>query len=575
MSVSRKNISYSKCLTAGLLLAASHAPASAATTAPSKCDTALRALLTAPKASGWSSVIARLDGDLTPARASQLHGLQVAVTDRLPIIHSVALRVPTRSLAHLAALPFITHLSYDGEVKKCDEFTVGSSGAGAAFQQYGLTGRGVTVAVLDSGVRQGQDLAGGVAGPTSGVVDAVTLIPGNNFDDQCGHGTHVAGIIAGSGAASTGPYYTHTFYGVARQAGIVNVKVLDANGGGNVSTAIAGLQWVVQNKVKDNIRVVNLSLGHPVGESYTTDPLCQAVEAAWKAGIVVVCAAGNDGRLNAAQAAAAPNEGWGTAYGSIQSPANDPYVITVGATKREDSSKADDKIATYSARGPSRLDLVLKPDIVAPGNRVISLYSWGSTLYTWNTDTGNGLPCSSYENTTWGGASSDYFVLSGTSMAAPVVSGAAALLLQKYPSLTPDTVKARLMVSADKWAQPDGTADPCTFGAGYVDIPAALQSSVTVPAGAYALSPTLSQDGQGNVSIGTSALLAANRCIWGSTSLTDLRCVWGSRCIWGTSTNLLSASRCVWGSSVFSDRCVWGSSDTAVDLSSVALNGEK
>ena len=158
--------------------------------------------------------------------------------------------------------------------------------------------------------------------------------------------------------------------------------MLDGNGQGSVSTVVAGIQWVVSNKAKYNIRVLNLSLGHPVGESYTTDPSCQAVEAAWKAGIVVVCAAGNEGRASATNTAGAANEGWGTAYGSITSPGNDPYVITVGATKSMDGNRADDKIATYSSRGPSRLDLVLKPDLVAPGNHVISLDAGGSTLDT-------------------------------------------------------------------------------------------------------------------------------------------------------------------------------------------------
>ena len=135
-------------------------------------------------------------------------------------------------------------------------------------------------------------------------------------------------------------------------AGLINVRVLDANGQGSLSNVLAGIQWVVANQSTDNIRVLNLSLGHPVSESYTTDPLCQAVEPAWKAGIVVVCAAGNNGRTNLVSVPGAANEGWGTAYGSIQSPANDPHVITVGATKSMDGAKADDKIATYSGRAP-------------------------------------------------------------------------------------------------------------------------------------------------------------------------------------------------------------------------------
>src|SRR5262249_43611400 len=155
-------------------------------------------------------------------------------------------------------------------------------------------------------------------------------------NDLLGHGTHVAGIIAGNGYNSAGLTYYHTFYGIARRANIVNVRVLDDQGLGTVSNVIAGIGWVVGNKAGYNIRVLNMPLGNPVFESYTTDPLNQAVEAAWKAGIVVVCSAGNDGRvsdfvdtLNHPE-----NEGYGTNYGSINVPGNDPYVITVGAMKQ-------------------------------------------------------------------------------------------------------------------------------------------------------------------------------------------------------------------------------------------------
>src|SRR5262249_22460536 len=150
-------------------------------------------------------------------------------------------------------------------------------------------------------------------------------------DDWLGHGSHVAGIIAGNGsqssASGTRSYTTHHFYGIARNANLVSLRVLDELGNGNVSDVVAAIQWAVNNRVQYNIRVMNLSLGHAPGESYMTDPLCQACEAAWKRGIVVVCAAGNDGRKNAIQGLAQDNEGYGTAYGSINSPGNDPYVI--------------------------------------------------------------------------------------------------------------------------------------------------------------------------------------------------------------------------------------------------------
>ncbi len=536
-------------------------------------------------------------GGLTPARQAALARLGAGVTRHLGFIGSVAVTVPSRNLARVAALPFVTHVSCDGQVHKCDEFTVAASGAGAAYQQYGLTGQGVTVAVVDSGVQCNHwDLLDANGDGNSRVIGYADFVPSTNgpklYSDYCGHGSHVAGIIAGNGAASTGSQCTHTYYGIARNASLVNVRVLDQNGAGSVSTVLAGIQWVVAHK-NDNrrapIRVLNLSLGHPVGESYTTDPLCQAVEAAWKAGIVVVCAAGNAGRVSNTVAAGQSNEGYGTAYGSIQSPGNDPYVITVGATKSVDGSRWHDRVATYSSRGPSRLDLVLKPDIIAPGNQVISLDVDWATLNAAYGGT-NMLPYSAYTtaaasgaagtlgaaNRAGAGMSDAYFRLSGTSMAAPVVAGAAALLLQANPRLSPDTVKARLMVSADKWGAPDwrgnptGQADPCTYGAGYLNIPAAIQSSVF--AGQSALSPTLTEDGSGNVAINASGIMSASHVIWGSTGVNDLHVIWGTNAISGSSA--LSASHVIWGSSVFSDHVIWGTSTSAVDLSSVAINGE-
>ncbi len=586
MKLSRKISQQSRLFTlvgAAALLASVPLGAQADTPAQApKADAVVAKLLSAKNAHGSCAVIAQLDGDLTPARSAQIAALGADVTRHLGFIHSAALTLPRRNLAKLAALPFVSHLSYDGAVRKCDEFTVASSGAGTAYQKNALTGLGIGVAVVDSGMRQVDDLNDPVTSNRR-ITAQQNFVPGT-YDptDWCGHGTHVSGIIGGAGQQSTGSQYTHTFYGIARRANLINVRVLDANGAGSVSTAVAGIQWVIANQKAYNIRVLNLSLGHPVGDSYTNDPLCQAVENAWKAGIVVVCAAGNNGRLNAAVTKTDTNEGWGTAYGSIQSPANDPYVITVGATKNADGNRADDKIATYSSRGPSRIDLVLKPDIVAPGNRIVSLYAFNTTLYAWNTSTGNGLPMASY----WNGGSSqsplpvmsgqysaEYFVLSGTSMAAPVVSGAAALMLQASPNLTPDTIKARLMVSADKWLDPTGTADPCTYGAGYLNIPAALASTVTPTQ--PALSPQLSVV-NGLIKINTNVIGSAN--IWGSRAVSGVSTLYGSRAVSGVST--INASRAVSGVSTLYSSSVWGdtsvrvSASPSVDLSCVALKGE-
>ncbi len=573
---------------AALLTAAS--PAAQAQTP--KTDAAVAALLAAKTAHGSCAVIAKIDGDLTPARQARLAALGADVTRRLDFIHSVALTLPRRSLTKLAALPFISHISYDGEVKKSDAFTDGSSGAASARQQYGLTGRGVTVAVIDSGINcQHWDLSNGKgAWRTLAYPDFIKRA--STSGDYCGHGSHVAGIIAGDGTASTGLFCTHTFYGVAPQANLVSLRVLDRNGASTVSAVLAALQWMITNKTVYNIRVANLSLGHPVGESYKTDPLCQAVEAAWKAGIVVVCAAGNNGRASLVSTAGAANEGWGTSYGSIQSPGNDPYVITVGATKSMDGVRGDDRIATYSSRGPSRLDFVLKPDIIAPGNKVISLDVDQSTLNTEFAAT-NLLPLSAYttaaasatyegmnaNNQAGAGYSNAYFVLSGTSMAAPVVSGAAALMLQADPSLTPDTVKARLMTSADKWLDPTGTADLCTYGAGCLDIPAALASTVTPTQ--PALSPQISVV-NGDVIVSTSII--GSTSVWGSKAITGVNAIYGSKAVTGVSTiysskavtgvSTIASSKAICGSSVWADTSLSSSSSAAVDLSSVAISGE-
>ncbi len=187
------------------------------------------------------------------------------------------------------------------------------------------------------------------------------MLPGGGgaAPDQFGHGQHVAGIIAASGQTSNCPNCMRSFKGIAPGVNLIDLRVLDQNGQGTDSNVIAAIDAAIYLKNIYNIRVINLSLGRPVYESYTLDPLCQAVEAAWKAGIVVSVAAGNDGRDNTFG-----EQG----YGTINAPGNDPYVITVGAMKTEGTyTRTDDLIASYSSKGPTQIDHVVKPDLVAPG----------------------------------------------------------------------------------------------------------------------------------------------------------------------------------------------------------------
>jgi len=567
---SQGNTMYATARTArlvlfALILCAPVRPSQANVSPLPKSDHFLSRTPAAHSARAWSSVIVQWKGARTTAQGRRLRALGACADRPLPLIGADAMRLPSSNLARLAALPFVRHLSADLACRKSDEYSAGATGADIAFAQGGLTGAGVTVAVLDSGIQSARaDIQGRTVAAADFAGDADTT------EDGCGHGTHVAGIIAGDGTASTGPAFFRTFYGIAPQAGLVNVRVLDGAGRGTVSSVIQGIAWTVAHKSDYGIRVLNLSLGHPVGERCATDPLCLAVEAAWKAGIVVVCAAGNGGRAGAAGDFPQDNEGWGTAYGSIQSPANDPYVITVGAMKSTDGVRDDDTVATYSSRGPSRLDFVLKPDLVAPGNRIISVNANGSTLDT-RFGVIDGVGLSEYSTLTDAPADT-YLRLSGTSMAAPVVAGAAALLLQSDPTLTPDTIKTRLMISADKTGYgPDGQGDtdPCTYGAGYLNIPAALQS--TVMATQPALSPSLMRGPWGIVFVNARPLFAGGRGLWGM-GRTGLRRVWGSQIIWGE--NWLAGSQIIWGENVWDSQIIWGESASGADLSSTALLGD-
>jgi serine protease AprX len=304
----------------------------------------------------------------------------------------------------------------------------------------GAKGQGVTVAVLDSGVVASPDLPNAVHG-----IDLVTNTTA--LGDPGGHGTHVAGIVAGTGAQSNGAWK-----GVAPQARVLSVKVVNDAGAASYSSIIKGLQWVVANRQVHNIRVANLSLGAAPVASYKDDPLAAAAELAWFSGIVVVTSAGNKGESGAS---------------TITVPATDPYVITVGATNDQGTNaRWDDSIATWSSRGPTAYDNLQKPDVVASGSRVVSIRSSGSYL---EQSLGLGRV-----------VDTNYFRLSGTSMAAPVVAGVAALVIAANPALTPNQVKYIIKATARKLGGYGANAQ----GAGQVDAAAAVEmatSGATIP----------------------------------------------------------------------------------------------
>ena len=255
----------------------------------------------------------------------------------------------------------------------------------------------------------------------SASIDSSNFVGGSSTpSDQYGHGTHVAGIIAGNGFDSGGARS-----GIAPASRLVVLKVLDGSGRGRISDVIAALDYVVAHRDELNIRVANLSIATGVYESYNTDPLTLAAKRAVEAGIVVVAAAGNNGR----------NPQGETHYGGITAPGNAPWVLTVGASSHMGTiDREDDTIAPFSSRGPTAIDRAAKPDLVAPGVGIESLSAPNSTLY--NTRSAYLLPGTvptSYP---------PYLSLSGTSMSAPVVAGTVALMLQANPSLTPNAVKA-------------------------------------------------------------------------------------------------------------------------------------
>jgi serine protease AprX len=464
-----------------------------------------------------STYIVQFKAGVAEAQAHSLvvsHGAQVL--SGLPIIHGLAVRMSARAAWVLAANYAVKGVTLNDRVKS----QVAAVDAGHLASSYdasvmapnswkdGFSGQGVGVAVIDSGIAGNlPDFASSPTDSTSRVIaSAVSNSDATNAGDPYGHGTHVAGIIAGNGWNLPGGKnpLRGQYIGIAPQANLISIKAGDDQGNATVLDVINGLQFAIDHQADYNIRVVNLSLSSDTAESYAIDPLDAAAESAWFHGIVVVAAAGN----------------LGTAPDAVDyAPGNDPYVISVGAFDDHGTAgPGDDVPASYSSQGTTQ-DGFAKPDIMASGSHIVSTLAPNSAF-------------SQMCATCIVGGS--YIRASGTSMAAPVVSGAVALLLQKYPNLTPDQVKGALIAGAKPMAGPYK----------------ALHE--------LAIKPTL--DHAGDAAAANQGLTPSGLADTGATgSATDTRSSW--RSLWSAATGSLTAP---WASSS------WSCSSCAPSISSAA-----
>ncbi len=516
---------------------------------------------------GTSRVIIRLKPGADAS--SEVKKLGGRMKRRLASIDGQVIELPNFVLAKLAERSEILSIHYDrptgGELNRA-AVTVG---ARAVQDLLGFNGAGVGVAVIDSGITAYHDdltkvgyssLVRSKSGQR--VVAFVDFVNGRlgQYDDN-GHGSHVAGIIAGNGTDSKGARA-----GIAPAAHLVGLKVLDDRGRGVISDVIAALDWAIANKAAHNIRVINLSVGAAVTESYNTDPLTLAAKRAVDAGIVVVTAAGNLGK----------NAQGKVQYGGITSPGNAPWVLTVGASSHQGTVyRLDDVIGLYSSRGPTAIDFEAKPDVVAPGSGMVSLADATSTMYSSKAAyLMSGSVSTPYK---------PYLSLTGTSMSSPVVAGSVALMLQANPTLTPNMVKAIIQYTAQEY----GPYDSLTQGAGFLNTRGAVQLALyfkTAKVGdkmpmprawskqviwgnrrvkGGVIKPNANAFKLGTVWGGVRAVNGDN-IVWGTVFGKDSdNIVWGTadtlgNLVWGTTAGLLGGDNIVWGTYSNGDNIVWG-----------------
>jgi serine protease AprX len=451
---------------------------------------------------GHSRVIIRAsDRDALDSVQALVAEKQGSVRHTLSLINAKVATLPNAAIAALAEHPRVARISIDRRIESANERTGATIGATRVRDTFGYDGSGIGVAVIDSGITNWHD---DLASPGGGqrVVRFVDLVSGRHtaYDDY-GHGTHVAGIVAGNGFDASGART-----GVAPGASLIVIKALDATGRGYISDVIAALDYVVANRTALNIRVVNLSVATGVYESYESDPLTLAARRAVDAGVVVVAAAGNNGR----------NQDGVTQYGGIAAPGNAPWVLTVGASSHMGTVvPADDTIAAFSSRGPTARDVLAKPDLVAPGVGIESLSDPESDFYRSKSRyLLPGTVSTSYL---------PYLSLTGTSMAAPVVTGTVALMLQANPWLTPNAVKAILQYTA----RPSGAHDALTEGAGFLNAKGAVDLARFFAASSSGAFPASSDWG--------GQIIWGNRLIRGGWP-TDRASAWGTDITWGDDT---------------------------------------
>ena len=503
----------------------------------------------------------------------------------LNLINGHVVELPNFVLRKLANNPCVAAIHWDrktgGEMNRAAVI----SGARAVQNQMGYDGAGVGIAIIDSGIASWHDdLTYQGSNPKVKVVAGQRITHFVDFVnartaayDDNGHGSHVAGIIAGNGYDTRG-----SRAGIAPGANLVSLKVLDDHGGGYISNVIAALDWVVTNGATYNIRVVNLSVGAAVTQSYRTDPLTLAAKRVVDAGVIVVSAAGNIGKN--------PITGK-VQYGAITAPGNAPWVLTVGAYSHMGTlRRADDTMASFSSRGPTVKDYLAKPDVVAMGVGIVSLAVPGSTMYT--------TKAAYLLDGSIATAHKPYLRLSGTSMAAPIVSGTLALMLQANPKLTPNLAKAIIEYTAQNYGY-----DALTQGAGFLNTKGAVelakffytaqsgqryptrrawsktfhwgnrkvQNGVIKPAGtAWATNVVWGASmtpAATNIVWGTAcATVECDNIVWGTSALDADNIVWGTavgegdNIVWGTATLGLQATNIVWGTALEADNIAWGTS---------------